>query len=282
MSKQAMVPYKLTMHGRLAGVQGTAKRVYSFGLSGSSLLDYVSYAEYATNRLHAGSLVVNVVGNDFDEMLLRYKQSPGQHYYEETPGDGLIRVLIEYHPSFGRRLLRRSALARYLLLNIANAFPDFGWMLQALYRLEHVISATPAQAAPIAIGNTSNDLDPLRIRLSERAVRQVLDDMPSVVGISPSRVLFLVDSYRVFDESELAAAKRSFFGILRSSFIAEARQRGYEVQDLQDWFAQRHSRDGSIFQFPDDGHWNDTGHEVAASAILASRVYADFTRAVTQ
>ena len=58
---------------------------------------------------------------------------------------------------------------------------------------------------------------------------------------------------------------------------AEARGRGYEVVDLQDWFARRHQQDGSVFQFIDDGHWNPTGHEEAARAVMASSVYARFT-----
>jgi hypothetical protein len=273
----AMVPYRLTMHGRLASAQGGERRVYSFGSSGSSLLDYVAYARFARQRFDAGWLVINVVGNDFDEMLLRYKQAPGHHYYQETPDDGLSPVLIDYSPSLGRRLLRHSALARYLLLNIANASPNLSWLLDALFRVEHAITPAPAAAQVSAVGNTSADLDPLRVRLSERAVQRVLDDLTSTAGIAPSHVLFLVDSYRIFDDAGLAAARQSFFGVLRSAFIAEAQRRGYELQDLQDWFARRHARDGSVFEFPDDGHWNAIGHEVAAEAILASRVYAEFT-----
>jgi hypothetical protein len=273
----AMVPYRLTMQGRLAAAQGGERRVYSFGSSGSSLLDYVAYASLARRRFKADWLVINVVGNDFDEMLLRYKQAPGHHYYQETPGEGLRPVLIEYSPSLGRRLLRHSALARYLLLNVANASPDLSWLLDALFRVEHAITPPPAAAQVAAVGNTSADLDPLRVHLSERAVQRVLDDLASTAGIETSHVLFLVDSYRVFDDAALASARQSFFGVLRSAFIAEAQRRGYEVQDLQDWFARRHARDGSVFEFPDDGHWNAIGHEVAAEAILASRVYAEFT-----
>ena len=66
-----MVPYPLTLQGRLAGRQNGNRRVYSFGSSGSSLLDYLYYAIYARQQFGAEWLVINVVGNDFDEMLLR-------------------------------------------------------------------------------------------------------------------------------------------------------------------------------------------------------------------
>jgi hypothetical protein len=63
---------------------------------------------------------------------------------------------------------------------------------------------------------------------------------------------------------------------MRTYFINEARARSFEVADLQDWFAHRHEADGAVFQFPDDAHWNATGHEEATKAVLASHVWRDF------
>jgi len=91
-----MVPYPLTLQGRLAGQQNGNRRVYSFGSSGSSLLDYLYYAIYARQQFGAEWLVINVVGNDFDEMLLRYKQAPAFHYFAEAPDGGLSPMLLDY------------------------------------------------------------------------------------------------------------------------------------------------------------------------------------------
>src|SRR5260370_5502192 len=49
----AMVPYPLTLQGRLAAWQDGRRRVYSFAASGSSLLDYLYYAIYARQRFGA-------------------------------------------------------------------------------------------------------------------------------------------------------------------------------------------------------------------------------------
>jgi hypothetical protein len=65
---------------------------------------------------------------------------------------------------------------------------------------------------------------------------------------------------------------------MRTYFIEEARRRGFEVQDMQDWFALRYARDHSAFQFPDDGHWNPIGHEEAANAVLGSRLWQTFQK----
>jgi hypothetical protein len=271
-----MIPYGLTVQGRLAAHEAGRRRVYSFGSSGSSLLDYLYYAAYARQHFRAEWLVINVVGNDFDEMLMRYKKAPAYHYLKELPDGSLAPILIEYRPLPGFGLLRRSALARYLVFNIANASPAVARLLDALHGLRVWLFAPATAAEPEFVGNTAATAEPQRVALSQRAVRYVLDHLAEATGLPPSHVLFLVDSYRIFDPAGVASARRSFFGIMREFLIAEARGRGYEVEDLQDWFARRHRHDGSVFQFPDNGHWNATGHEEAAKAVMASSVYTRF------
>jgi hypothetical protein len=271
-----MIPYGLTVQGRLDAREAGRRRVYSFGSSGSSLLDYLYYAAYARQHFRPEWVVINVVGNDFDEMLLRYRQEPAFHHLKELPDGSLAAIPLEYRLSPGLGLLRRSALARYLSFNIGNASPAMARLLGALHRVAAWLFAPANAAEPEFVGNTAATTDPQRIELSQRAVRYVLDHLAKATGLPPSHVLFLVDSYRIFDPAGLASARRSFFGIMREFLIAEARGRGYEVVDLQDWFARRHEQDGSVFQFPDDGHWNVTGHDEAARAVIASRVYNRF------
>ena len=101
----AMVSYPQTLQGRLAAQQGGKRHVYSFGSSGSSLLDYLYYAVYVRQRFGAEWLVINVVGNDFDEMLLRYKQSAAFHYFTEQRDGSLRPMLMEYRPSWPRAVV---------------------------------------------------------------------------------------------------------------------------------------------------------------------------------
>jgi hypothetical protein len=63
---------------------------------------------------------------------------------------------------------------------------------------------------------------------------------------------------------------------MREYLIGEARRRGYEVGDMQEWFALGHRRNGAVFEFPDDGHWSALGHEEAANAVMASELYRHF------
>jgi hypothetical protein len=275
----AMVPYPLTLQGRLAARQDGRRRVYSFASSGSSLLDYLYYAIYARQRFGAEWLVINVVGNDFDEMLLRYKQSPGFHYFGEQTDGSLSPTLIEYHPTWPRTLLRQSALARYVVFNIGSSAPVVGRLLDGVHLLHLGLTdpITRANAAsPAFVGNTTSDADRLRVELAQRATLWVLDHLPESVGLPVTHVLILIDGFRMFEPDQIEAARHSFFGIMREYLIGEARRRGYEVQDMQEWFARRHRQDGAVFAFPDDGHWSALGHEEAANAVMASELYRRF------
>lgn len=175
--------------------------------------------------------------------------------------------MIDYQASLWRPLLRHSALARYLLLNIGSTPIGFRFKMwfAAFFGL-------PPYAA--YDGPSGNDAE--RIAFSKRAVDQVLSEFPARSGLEPSHILFLIDGYRIFDPAAVAAAKQGYFGVMRTYFIAQAQARGFEVADMQDWFARRHAVDGAVFQFPDDGHWNAIGHEEVAKAVQASRVWQDF------
>jgi len=275
-----MVPYPLTLQGRLAAEQNGERRVYSFGASGASLLDYLYYAIYARQRFGAGWLVINVVGNDFDEMLLRYKQSPAFHYLTEQADGSLSPMLMEYQPSWPRIVMRHSALVRYVVFNIGSVSPLVRQLIEAAHQLRLKITEPISRAnaaSPAFVGNTASDADPLRVELSKRATLWVLDHLPESVGLPVPHILLLMDGYRVFEPDQVEAARHSFFGTMREYLIGEARRRGYEVQDMQEWFVRRHQRDGAVFDFPDDGHWSAIGHEETARAVRASDLYRRFT-----
>ena len=280
-----MVPYPLTLQGRLAGQQNGNRRVYSFGSSGSSLLDYLYYAIYARQQFGAEWLVINVVGNDFDEMLLRYKQAPAFHYFAEAPDGGLSPMLIDYHPAWPRSLLRHSALARYVFFNIGSVSPVVSRLTHGLDQLRLWFSGPIAKAnaaSPAFVGNTASDADPERVELSQRATLWVLDHLPERVGLPASHILFLMDGYRNYEPDQVAADRNSFFGTMREFLITEGRRRGFEVQEMQEWFVRRHRRDGAVFDFPDDGHWSAIGHEEAAKAVMATDFYRRFTEVAAQ
>jgi hypothetical protein len=262
----AMVPYAQTVHGRLAGALEGRLRVYSFAASGAPLSQYLVWARHAVQAFGAQALVINVVGNDFDESHVAYKTGPGLWLYSPAADGGLVLALQAYRPGLMRALVYRSALARYLLFNLtvgAHLFePGFfgGLVRRAL---------ADAGRAPRFAGNTAADVDPARVAVSLAVIEAFFRDLPGMAGLPPERILFLVDGFRHPDAARQGAG--TYFDLMRRAFLAKAAAQGYEAIDLDALFFRN---PGQAYNYPRDGHWNPAGHAVAAEAVMASKTLA--------
>jgi hypothetical protein len=255
-----------TVNGLLAQTlaQDDKGRAYSFGASGAALSMYLAYAQYAVKQFGAGSLVFVVVGNDFDESLIEYKNAPGFHYFSlRHPGE-LIRV--DYEPGLLKKLARRSALIRYIVLDLGFDVNNF--------KSRILSSDKPAEV----VGHTLADASEARVGDSKWAVDEFFRQLPTASKLTPDKIVFVVDGPRptLYSEDELARTKDAYSNVMRKYFMATARKNGYEVIDMMPIFVQRHQRTGERFEFPTDGHWNQTGHAAVADAVRSSRTFRSF------
>jgi hypothetical protein len=116
-----LLPYEQTLQGLLSTVFEGKLRIYSFGASGAPLSQYLVWARYAVGKFKARALVINVVGNDFDESRIEYKSSPGFWYYAPGPDGELHLQLVEYHQG-GALSMDRSVMHQ-----IRVRFQPFCW-----------------------------------------------------------------------------------------------------------------------------------------------------------
>ena len=73
-------------------------RVYSFAGSGAPLSQYLVWAGYAVKEYGARAVVINVVGNDFDESLSAYRLGPG--FWQYAPdANGVLQLTAQSAPS---------------------------------------------------------------------------------------------------------------------------------------------------------------------------------------
>ena len=263
-----MVPYAKTLNGRLAKELNDRLRVYSFGASGAPLSQYLIWAGYAVREYGARAVVINVVGNDFDESHIAHNTGPGWWVY--VPGlDGNLSLrLIEYNPNWLRAVLSNSSLARYLFFNLQ--FTNTWRQIRSFF------FGSPDMAAPRYAGNTGAEADLSRVRASLAAIDAVFRDLPAIVGLPPNRVLFTVDGFRYPDAA--ATGRGTYFDLMRRAFCSKAESLGYEVIDLDPLFFEHYAAHGLRFEYPQDGHWNETGHAVAAKAVLESKSVHRLTR----
>jgi hypothetical protein len=258
-----MVPYPETLQGRLADVLRGQFRVYSFAASGAPLSQYLIFAGHAVRDYGARAVVINVVGNDFDESLAAYKHGAGFWLYARDD-TGALRLRLTEHSPEGVGVIwlaRHSALLRYVLLNLR--------LLDTLGRFRAI---GVANAAPRYAGNTDASVDQKRVNDSLDALDAFFRDVPERVGLPPERVLFTLDGFR--SAGAALAGAGTYFDLMRRAFMERAAQHGYEVIDLDTRFVPRHARTAESFEFVDDNHWNGTGHGVAAEAVLQSKLLA--------
>src|SRR5437867_300289 len=257
-----MVPYGQTVQGRLARLLKEKGTVYSLGISGAQLAQYLAFTQYAWTEFHPGGIVFVIVGNDFDESLTKYRDDPGYHYFQEdkTTHD-LKLVRKDYRPSLGKRLLRHSALVRYL------------WGTVGIGQISREVSQLLERGVEYR-GNTAAYVSEDRLADSQRVVDRFFSELSRRAGVDKSRVLFVVDAMRLelYSESDLKRAKGSYFDLMRQYFLVAAERNGYEAIDMEPRFISRHRQDGSRFEFAIDGHSNGLGHQEAAEVIATSHM----------
>jgi len=266
-----IVPYRQSLQARLAEAARPSHRVYAFGMSGWPLSQYLAVAEFVARRYRPDAMVVNVVGNDFDESLLRYKNARGFHYFRDGADSSLALERVDYAPKWHYSLVRHSALWRYALGHL------------------QLISRVRALRSPRArgerdrdkdafVGNVPRVVEPERIAWSKRAVDEFLAELPMRSGLAPGRILFVVDGMRpqLYDPGDRARSDSSFFGQMRTYFIGHARAKGFEVVDMQPAFVAHYATHRQQFELPHDGHWNAIAHGVVANAVTQSTVFTTF------
>ena len=251
----AMVPYAQTFHGLLANFFRNKFRVYSFGASGAPLSQYLIWARYAVHKFKARALVINVVGNDFDESHINYKAAPGFWYYAPDPTGRLQLRLVEHHPGLMRSIIRHSTLMRYLAINVGVAYlASQNW--DTYFKPPHYAGLTFA------------DPEPARVAASKLVVDAFLRNLHDV-GLPAQCVAFIIHGFSYSEASKNEAG--TFFDILRRYFREEAEARTYEVIDLDPLFVSRYRATSERFEYPNDVHWNAAGHAVAAKALQSSK-----------
>jgi hypothetical protein len=259
MIEAAMVPYADTLQGRLAkAVEGKA-RVYSFAAAGAPLSQYLIWARHAVQDYGAQALVINVVGNDFDESHVAYATYPGFWHYVPDANQQLRLTLFEYRPSFRGQIVVSSALGRYLIFNLQAG--------AAWNSLKQFLSSRTA-AEPRYAGNTAADASAERLSRSFATLDAFFRDLPGYAGLPPSRILFVVDGLRY---PEVAAASAgSYFDRMRKALLEKAAALGYATLDLDPHFFAHHRRTGERIEFVRDAHWSSIGHGIAFDAVMAS------------
>lgn len=267
-----MVPYEQTCAGRMALRLSPRLRVYSFGISGAPLSQYLAYARYVREEFRPSRMAFVVIANDFLESLLKYSWGYPFMYFAEDDAGELTRVTVPSSPaSRWRRIGKKSNLLRYLHSNVG---------LGAALRVAS--SRRGDGPSPIPLSELSHPAHERHELLadSKRAIDRFFELLPEESGLAPAQVAFVVDGPRasLYSDETRERLQGSLLDVNRRHFMATALAHGYEVVDLLPAFADHWKANGTRFDWPKDDHWNALGHgvcfeELAASALVSGMEY---------
>ena len=267
-----MVSYRQTCAGRLATSLEGRTNVYSFGVSGAPLSEYLGYSQFARDNFEPQWLIVVVVGNDFDESLRQYRRGDQFRSFVERDGELILSPGVPLERSSPRpqaaqavrRVIWRSSLVRYLTYNVqvVNRYHiAVGRLVDTFFRDDEGIDDREWSA------RTSDDDRPVQ---SRRAIDAFLTMLPRLSGLSQDRILLVVDGLRpaMYDPRALEIQEQSYFGKMRTRLLQNARDRGYVVVDMQPVFIERYAASGTRFEWEHDGHWNALGHGACYEEVV--------------
>ena len=243
-------------------------RVYSMGLSGAPLSQYLPMAEYARSTFRPDRFVFFIIRNDFDESLYKYKSDARFHYFRKVNEEFALQR-VDYRQSQLNGILRKSAFIRYLVLN-----------LEIQDRLQRLAAAFGSNDRQEPTEEELQLAETMRLIDAKAAVDEFLKRVPDATGANAQSVLFVLDGMRpeMYDPQLLADSENGYVANIRKYFIARARQNGYSIIDMQPVFASRHEEDGAKFDFPTDLHWNKLGNELVAEMIFQSEFFETILR----
>lgn len=237
-------------------------RVYSFGFSGAGLSQYLIWARHAQQIYKNDYLIINIVGNDFDESLKKYKFSSGFYHYDRNQNGDLELTLREWGPKWHLQIVKSSNFMSYLFNNLL--------ILNALENIKSFFSSFGQEKKPKYAGNVEAFASQNKVKDSYEAIEAFFRDLPKYSGLEPGKILFVMDGMRgnIYDKSLKKQDSTSYFNKMRVYFFKRAKELGYNNLDLQIDFEKHYDQNGIKFEFPYDGHWNKLGHEVVSKAIM--------------
>ncbi|MCA9727945.1 MAG: GDSL-type esterase/lipase family protein [Candidatus Eisenbacteria bacterium] len=230
--------------------------VLSMGVSGAPLSQYLHLVRYAVQEYDPDAIVVNVVQNDLSESLRSVDSKKGTLQLE-VEGDRVRELpILPYRPSARARLLRRSALVRYLWINAKIQTIGRRWRR----------AKPPVYAGNVVVSRVSKYRSQC-----EAATPYLMREMRQAAG---DRIL-IVAMNAMRDDVYGTQTGDSLIAWIPPLVLCSAEDAGATTLDLDPVFRELF-RDGARYTLTYDGHWSPAGHRAAAAAFETTLRSAGF------
>jgi len=227
----------------LREMMGDDYEVYSFGISGSPLSQYLHISRYVKKIFQPDILVFLLVHNDFDESVAQFKNTPD--FLQLVPENDSFTERQPTRPVL-RQYLKISATIRYLYSNIR-----IGSLIGKLSEKKY-----------------DANIDVARVNELEKDIRAATDYIIGKISAENSdrKVIFIMDAPRWDIYSNNLVHSNVYW---MNNMVKEICSRyGMYFLDLTESFSNDYSTHRHKFNFDIDGHWNEYGHSIAAMALF--------------
>jgi len=229
-------------------------RFYTFGHSGANLTQYLNVLKRIV-KYQPDIVVINIVHNDFEESLYGYGRV--DNYTLKAKENGQFEEVLP-KPAANltlKRIARKSALIRYTFVNLEL-------MEKLAFGKQYLTTDVRKYQANVDINaRLLSDTKKLRDTL-----RYLLGEISGIAHKYDIDILLMIDGDRmaIYDGQDPKSSDiYKYNTILRD----EADKLSISVLDLTDSFVQRWNVDNKEFNWLNDFHWNDYGHEVVADKL---------------
>lgn len=225
--------------------------LYSFGKAFYPLPQYLHVARYVKKEFQPDIMIFSVVHNDFPECWRDYR--PFYNFLQLDDGKGEITELpiVPFRLPWWRKILRRSAFARYVIVNA-----EIQYRISALnYRTqEH----EPEINIDVDVTRSLAQLDRIE-RGVDYVIGKIREENPD------TEILFVLDGLRQdIYKGTPASSKLAPF----TEFLKQACAK-YKCQflDMSPVFERHYEEHGERFNYDFDIHWNPLGNRLVAKAV---------------
>ena len=212
--------------------------VYSIGISGAALSQYVQFIRFSEDEFNPQSYAIVIINNDFDQSLCAVRQLPGHYCFDQNLD---LRLVPFEGYSLLKGLARKSAFIRYAIINA---------------RIIDLIKPSKRIENKIASEET--------LKKSFLLIDKFFSEIKSLVN--EKKVYFILD----FNHDLLHTPPKDLENNYTEKVLSYFKQKSKEFHliDMQPIFLSHGNGDLRKFIFKNDGHWNETGHDLASYELF--------------
>lgn len=219
--------------------------IYSFGISGAPLSQYLHMSRYVTEMFDPDTIIINLVHNDFLESI--YSKNPENIHFLRLSIDGETVDEVKPEPNYSfkefsrfKLALNDSALIRYLNLNLR---------LKSL--LKNIFEGNTTYAANTNVGSLTESRKEI-----ETATRYVLNRLS--LENPNRRIIIVMDADRNAIYGGTENPEIQYLHQITKRYCVKF---GLDLIDLSEAMSKSYRLNRKKFNSEFDSHWDEYGHD---------------------